>query len=100
MTRSIRFGRGSPSIAGCWPSRTTASGRRICRARVTDLENGRQRIWLIVDQALQNGTEGDRIAAQLDGWGSRATDSWFGRFHVVGYVSYQHPEFNGKLPGA
>ena len=57
-------------------------------ARVNDLSNGRSRVWLIVDQALANGAEGDRVAAQLDGWGSRATDTWFGRFHLLGYLSY------------
>lgn len=68
-------------------------------ARVTDLEQGRQRVWLIVDQALQNGANGDQIATQLDGWGSRATDIWFGRFHLLGYLPYGPPDSGSRVTG-
>jgi len=67
------------SDAGEWPTSLDD--------RVSTLRQGRSRVWLIVDQSGKNSADAGKLVQSMDAWGSRATDVWFGRFHLLGYVA-------------
>jgi hypothetical protein len=66
--------------------------------RVADARDGRDRVWLILDQSGAQGTVTDTLARLLETWGSPATDVWFGRFHLLGYLPFEPPVTSSSVP--
>ncbi|HLH73085.1 MAG TPA: hypothetical protein VKX96_07360 [Chloroflexota bacterium] len=75
---------------GQWPSSV--------EDRVATLRQGKARVWVIIDQAGQNSSDVDKVVRSMDAWGSRASDVWFGHYHLLGYLPYRAPASDPSEP--
>ncbi|HUX88507.1 MAG TPA: hypothetical protein VMW65_16005, partial [Chloroflexota bacterium] len=66
--------------------------------RVATLQSGKSRIWVIVDQAGPTGGDVPKAIQAMDAWGTRATDTWFGRYHLLGYLPENPPTASPSVP--
>jgi hypothetical protein len=48
-------------------------------------------VWLILDQQNPKVADAAMMTRPLDAWGSPATDTWFGHYHLLGYLAHEPP---------